>query len=165
MGDPVGTGLLGLTAQIVVAHISHNQVAADALPDMIQSIYHSLASAGTPGSTPTTALVPAVPAKMSVFPDFLICLEDGKKLKMLKRYLKTRFGMTTADYREKWSLPPDYPMVAPNYTRTRSRLALSAGLGRKSSPQADEPEASEPSQPSEPVVTKVKARRARGTKG
>ena len=165
MGDVVGTGLLGLTAQIVAAHISHNKVAADALPEMIQSVYHSLASAGTPGSTPAAVLVPAVPVKKSVFPDFLICLEDGKRLKMLKRYLKTRFGMTPADYREKWSLPPDYPMVAPNYARTRSRLALSAGLGRKPSPQADEPEASPPIQPSEPVITKVKARRARGSKG
>ena len=163
MGDTVSAETLDLTAQIVVAHISHNPVAADLLPVMIQSVYRSLASAGAaPEVAPPMAPIPAVALKKSVFPDFIVCLEDGKKLKMLKRHLSTSYGMTPADYRAKWGLPSDYPMTAPNYTSTRSRLAKSIGLGRKPSTEAGELEAA---QPKDPDVTMVSARRARGSRG
>ena len=162
MADSVGKEVLGLTARIVAAHISHNYVATDALPDMIQQVYQFLASAGNPESTPGETPVSAVAIKQSVFPEFIICLENGKKLKMLKRHLQVHFGMTPADYRAKWGLPPSYPMVAPNYASVRSQLAKSAGLDRK--PQV-EPELSELVETSEPTVTKVPARRARGSKG
>ena len=150
MSDAVGAGVLGLTAQIVAAHIGNNQVAADALPLLIQAVYRSLASAGTVEAAPA-ALTPAVPVKKSVFPDFIVCLEDGKRLKMLKRHLHTSYGMTPADYRAKWNLPADYPMVAPSYASHRSTLAKSIGLGRKRT--------------AEPDVTAVPARRAKGSKG
>ena len=166
MEDTVSAEVLGLTAQIVVAHVSHNPVAADALPAMIQSVYRSLASAGAaPEAAPAAAAaapIPAVAIKKSVFPDFIVCLEDGKKLKMLKRHLRTSYNLTPADYRAKWGLPSDYPMTAPNYTSTRSQLAKSIGLGRKPSIEAGEPEAIEPN---DPDVTRAPARRARGSKG
>ncbi len=122
--------VLGLTAQIVSAHISNNAVGADALPSLIQEVYRTLAGVGKEQVLPDKQL-PAVPIKKSVFPDFIICLEDGKKLKMLKRHLKTSYNMTPEQYREKWQLPPDYPMVAPNYARHRSSLAKKIGLGTK----------------------------------
>ena len=103
--------------------------------------------------------------KQSVFPEFIICLENGKKLKMLKRHLQVHFGMTPADYRAKWGLPPSYPMVAPNYASVRSQSAKSAGLGRKAQAEAAEPELSEIVEASEPTVTKLPARRARGSTG
>ena len=150
MSDGAGADVLGLTAQIVSAHIGKNQVAAEALPSLIQAVYRALATAGTVEAGPV-AQTPAVPVKRSVFPDFIVCLEDGKKLKMLKRHLKTSFNMTPAEYRAKWQLPADYPMVAPNYASTRSALAKSIGLGRKRT--------------AEPNVTVGPARRARGSKG
>jgi predicted transcriptional regulator len=129
--------VLRLTAQIVSAHTAHNTVPADSLPGLIQSVYSTLLNAGTPISEPEK-LQPAVSIKKSVFPDYIICLEDGKKLKMLKRHLKTAYNMTPEQYRERWSLPRDYPMVAPNYAEKRSALAKSIGLGRK--PAGSEPE-------------------------
>jgi len=151
--------LLGLTASIVASHLSHNQVSAEAVPGLIQSVYRSLSTVGEPTVEPNVALTPAVPVKKSVFPDFIVCLEDGKKLKMLKRHLHTSYGMTPNDYRSKWGLPHDYPMVAPNYASTRSSLAKQIGLGRKAAEPPTKPEAN-----SEVEVTQLPARRARGSK-
>ena len=129
------TDLLELTAQIVSAHASNNSVAPDALPGLIQDVYRTLAGMGKEVVAPDKPQ-PAVPVKKSVFPDHIICLEDGKKLKMLKRHLKTSYDLTPEQYREKWQLPPDYPMVAPNYARHRSSLAKKIGLGTKPRPGA-----------------------------
>jgi predicted transcriptional regulator len=128
--DPVTTSVLGLTAQIVSAHVANNSVPADALPSLIQEVYKTLAGVG---KEPTTQdkLQPAVPVKKSVFQDHIVCLEDGKKLKMLKRHLKTAYNLTPDEYRERWGLAPDYPMVAPSYAKHRSTLAKKSGLGTK----------------------------------
>jgi predicted transcriptional regulator len=122
--------VLGLTAQIVSAHVSNNPVTPDALPALIQEVYRSLSGVGKEPAQPDKPQ-PAVPAKKSVFPDYIICLEDGKKLKMLKRHLKTAYDMTPDQYRERWGLTADYPMVAPNYAKHRSSLAKKIGLGTK----------------------------------
>ena len=122
--------VLGLTAQIVSAHVSNNSIGAEALPNLIQEVYRTLAGVGKEQVLPDKQQ-PAVPVKKSVYPDHIICLEDGKKLKMLKRHLKTSYNMTPEQYREKWQLPPDYPMVAPNYAKHRSSLAKKIGLGTK----------------------------------
>jgi predicted transcriptional regulator len=122
--------VLGLTAQIVSAHVSNNSVTPDALPALIQEVYRTLAGIGREPAAPDKPQ-PAVPVKKSVFADHIICLEDGKKLKMLKRHLKTAYNMSPEQYRERWSLPPDYPMVAPNYAKHRSSLAKKIGLGTK----------------------------------
>ena len=122
--------VLSLAAQIVSAHVAHNSVPTQELPALIQSVYTTLVQAGSPVVEPERPQ-PAVPVKKSVFPDYIVCLDDGKKLKMLKRHLQTRYGLTPDQYREKWNLPRDYPMVAPNYAEKRSALAKSIGLGRK----------------------------------
>jgi predicted transcriptional regulator len=122
--------VLGLTAQIVSAHVSNNSVTPDALPALIQEVYRSLSGVGKEPAQPDKPQ-PAVPAKKSVFPDHIICLEDGKKLKMLKRHLKTAYNLTPEQYRERWGLTADYPMVAPNYAKHRSSLAKKIGLGTK----------------------------------
>ncbi|WP_298337761.1 MucR family transcriptional regulator [uncultured Erythrobacter sp.] len=122
--------LVALTADIVSAHVSNNSVPLDGMPQLISSVYDALSSAGTEEQTPKPQ-DPAVPIKRSVKPDYIICLEDGKKLKMLKRYLRTNFNMTPEEYRAKWKLPADYPMVAPNYAEKRRDLAKKIGLGRK----------------------------------
>lgn len=122
--------VLGLTAQIVSAHVSNNSVTPDALPALIQDVYRTLSSVGREAPVADKPQ-PAVPIKKSVFADFIICLEDGKQLKMLKRHLKTAYNMTPEQYRERWSLPSDYPMVAPNYAKHRSTLAKKIGLGTK----------------------------------
>jgi predicted transcriptional regulator len=122
--------VLALTAQIVSAHVSNNSVTPDALPALIQDVYRTLSGVGKEPSAPDKPQ-PAVPVKKSVFPDHIVCLEDGKKLKMLKRHLKTAYNMTPEQYRERWGLPQDYPMVAPNYARHRSSLAKKIGLGTK----------------------------------
>ena len=121
---------LELTAQVVSAHVSNNSVAATDLPDLIRNVYQALATVGRPVDEPEK-LQPAVPIRRSVFPDYIICLEDGKKLKMLKRHLHSAYGMTPEQYRERWGLPPEYPMVAPSYAERRSSLAREIGLGRK----------------------------------
>jgi len=123
--------LLTLTTEIVAAHVSNNTVAVADLPALINQVYQSLASIGQSPAVTAERPQPAVSVKRSVHPDYLICLEDGKKLKMLKRHLKTAYNMTPEEYRERWSLPPDYPMVAPNYARQRSRLAKEIGLGTR----------------------------------
>lgn len=135
--------LLGLTAQIIAAHVSNNSVEAEALPALIRSVHAALAGAGTVAEVPTRP-EPAVPAKRSIFPDYIICLEDGKKLKTLKRHLASAFQMTPDEYRARWDLPKEYPMVAPNYAKQRSALAKQLGLGRK--PAEPEP-APEPAKP------------------
>ncbi|MGH7155506.1 MAG: MucR family transcriptional regulator [Acetobacteraceae bacterium] len=127
---PVNSTVLGLTAQIVSAHVSNNSVSPDALPALIQDVYKTLAGVGREATDPERPQ-PAVPIKKSVFPDHIICLEDGKKLKMLKRHLKTAYNMSPEQYRDRWGLTPDYPMVAPNYARHRSSLAKKIGLGTK----------------------------------
>jgi predicted transcriptional regulator len=114
--------ILGLTAQIVSAHVSNNPVATEALPHLIQEVYRTLSHVGQ-DLPPQERPAPAVPVKKSVFADHIVCLEDGKPLKMLKRHLKTAYNMTPEQYRERWGLPADYPMVAPNYARHRSSLA------------------------------------------
>src|SRR4249919_917242 len=146
-------GLLSLTTEIVAAFAGHNTVATSDLPELIGTVYAALRAAGTvEAEKPVEALVPAVPIKKSVMPEFIVCLEDGKKLKMLKRHLATSYNMTPAAYRQRWGLPKDYPMVAPAYAAQRSALAKSIGLGRKRVEAAPEPKP-------EPVVQKP-ARRA-----
>ena len=123
--------LLAFTTEIVSAHISNNEVSAADLPKLIQEVYRTLAGIMAP-EPETEQLQPAVSVKKSVFPDYIICLEDGKKLKMLKRHLKTAYDMTPEEYRARWNLPADYPMVAPNYADRRSKLAKKIGLGMRS---------------------------------
>ena len=123
--------LLALTTEIVAAHVSNNTVAVTDLPQLINQIYSSLANIGTAPAAPAARPQPAVTVKKSIQPDFIVCLEDGKKLKMLKRHLKTAYNMSPEAYRERWGLPSDYPMVAPNYARQRSRLAKEIGLGTR----------------------------------
>ncbi len=130
---PVSLDVLGLTAQIVAAHVANNTVDASSLPGLIQDVYKSLSGMrhGMVAAPPADKKQPAVPVKKSVFADHLVCLEDGKKLKMLKRHLKTAYDLTPEQYRERWGLPADYPMVAPSYARHRSSLAKQIGLGTK----------------------------------
>jgi predicted transcriptional regulator len=131
--NPTGADLLGLTAEIVSAHVSNNPVSMTDLPALITEVHRTLASLGaTAAPVEAEKKAPAVPIKKSITPDYLICLEDGKKLKMLKRHLQTAYGLTPEQYREKWGLPPDYPMVAPNYAKHRSSLAKQIGLGTQS---------------------------------
>jgi predicted transcriptional regulator len=124
---------LELAAQIVSAHVSNNTVEASTLPSLIQEVYKALI--GLKGVVGELAVsekpVPAVPIKKSVFADYIVCLEDGKKLKMLKRHLQSSYNMTPDQYRERWGLPREYPMVAPSYAERRSDLAKEIGLGRK----------------------------------
>jgi predicted transcriptional regulator len=122
--------LLDLTAQIVTAHVRGTAVSAEALPELIRSVHKALSGVGATTS-PSARTEPAVPINSSVFPDYIVCLEDGRKLKMLKRHLRNAFGMTPAQYREKWGLPGNYPMVAPNYVKRRSALAKELWLGHK----------------------------------
>ena len=124
------TDVLGLTAQIISAHVANNAVSPDALPALIQEVYKTLAAVGKEPAQPERPQ-PAVPVKRSVFHDHIVCLEDGKKLKMLKRHLKTAYKMTPDQYRERWGLGPDYPMVAPDYAKHRSSLAKKIGLGTR----------------------------------
>ncbi len=121
--------LLGLTAQIVSAHVSHNPVPAAELPGLIQEVFRTLSGVGSRPAPEPERPQPAVPVKKSITPGYLICLEDGKKLKMLKRHLKTAYNLSPEQYRERWGLPPDYPMVAPDYAKHRSSLAKKIGLG------------------------------------
>ncbi len=127
--DTPALDVLALTAQIVSAHVKANSVAADALPDLIRDVHRAVSGLGAAPSVTSERPQPAVPIKKSVFPDFIICLEDGKKLKMLKRHLMSSYNMTPEQYRERWGLGADYPMVAPNYALHRSSLAKKIGLG------------------------------------
>jgi len=123
------TELLGLTAQIVSAHVSHNPVPAAELPGLINEVFRTLSGVGSAPAPEPERPQPAVPIKKSITPGYLICLEDGKKLKMLKRHLKTAYNLSPEQYRERWGLPADYPMVAPDYAKHRSSLAKKIGLG------------------------------------
>lgn len=123
--------LLALTTNIVAAHVSNNSVAVADLPRLIREVHDTLFSVAAGGGRETERPTPAVPIKKSVTPDHIICLEDGKKLKMLKRHLKTAYNLTPEEYRERWGLPADYPMVAPNYAKQRSKLAKQIGLGTR----------------------------------
>lgn len=122
--------VLGLTAQIVSAHVSKNAVSIEELPGLIREVYKTLSNVGGEPAAPAEAAQPAVPVTKSVFPDYIVCLEDGKQMTMLKRHLMTEHNMTVDQYRAKWALPSNYPMVAPNYAETRSNLAKKMGLGR-----------------------------------
>ena len=122
--------LLTLTADIVSSHVANNSVAVADLPSLIENVYQTLASLDKEGGVAADRPKPAVPVKKSITPEYLICLEDGKKLKMLKRHLKSQYNLTPDEYRERWGLGPDYPMVAPNYADQRRRLAKEIGLGR-----------------------------------
>jgi len=124
--------LLEHTTEIVAAHVSNNTVPVSDLSDLIHQVYRTLASVESSTTTAQERPEPAVPIKKSVTNDYIICLEDGKKLKMLKRHLKTAYNMTPEEYRERWGLPPDYPMVAPSYAQQRSNLAKKIGLGTRS---------------------------------
>ncbi|RWB66629.1 MucR family transcriptional regulator [Mesorhizobium sp.] len=123
--------LIELTADIVSAYVSNNPVPVASLSDLIASVNSSLAKIGSQAEPETPAQQPAVNPKRSVFPDYIVCLEDGKKFKSLKRHLNVHYGLTPDEYRTKWELKSDYPMVAPNYAAQRSTLAKAAGLGRK----------------------------------
>jgi predicted transcriptional regulator len=127
----VSTDMLALTAQIVSAHVSHNTVPASVLPSLIEDVHRALMSIEAPSAHKAARPEPAVPIAKSITPEFIICLEDGKKMKMLKRHLKTAFNMTPDQYRERWGLAQDYPMVAPRYAKQRSSLAKKIGLGTK----------------------------------
>jgi predicted transcriptional regulator len=134
--------LLALTADIVAAHVSNNNVPVNDLPGLIGGVHAALSGLASAPVAIDEEPVPAVSIRASVKPDYIVCLEDGKKLKMLKRHLMTHFQMTPDDYRAKWKLPADYPMVAPNYAEKRRSLAHQIGLGRKAkSPRATPPAA------------------------
>lgn len=123
--------LITLTSDIVAAHVSNNSVSVDDVSTLISKVYGALAGLGQAVVVVETLPEPAVSIRSSVKPDFIVCLEDGKKLKMLKRHLMTHYKMTPDQYRARWSLPADYPMVAPNYAEKRRELAKKIGLGRK----------------------------------
>lgn len=131
--------LIALTADIVSAYVSKNAVPVASLPELIESVNSSLSRIGQPVEPEKPAQLPAVNPKRSVTPDYIICLEDGKKFKSLKRHIGVHFGLTPEAYRAKWGLPADYPMVAPNYAASRSQLAKSIGLGRKAEPEPAKP--------------------------
>jgi predicted transcriptional regulator len=124
--------LLRMTAEIVAAYVGNNSLSADQVPEIVRMVGAALRQVekGENGSEKTVRK-PAVPIRKSVTPDFIICLEDGRKLKMLKRHLRTTFGLTPDEYRARWGLPADYPMVAPNYAKRRSEFAKKIGLGQK----------------------------------
>lgn len=150
MSEDAQDMLLTLTADIVAAHVSNNSVGVADLPDLISRVHGALAGLGEPNMQPVEEQKPAVSIRASVKPDYLVCLEDGKKLTMLRRYLMTNFDMTPDDYRAKWNLPKDYPMVAPNYAEKRRALAKEIGLGTKGRGGGRKP------------VTKAPSRRGRG---
>lgn len=128
--EPTTAELLSMTSEIVSAYVSNNEIDAFDIPSLIQVVYSSLDKVGA--SHPTLGRPdPCVPVEESITDDHIVCLEDGKKLKMLKRHLKTAYNMTPDQYRERWGLSPDYPMVAPSYAKQRSTLAVKIGLGRK----------------------------------
>jgi predicted transcriptional regulator len=133
IGDKVSRDdVLRMAVDVVAAYVSNNQVSAGQIPEVIHSVFDSMNAlegrSAEPGSEPQK---PATSIRKSVTPEYLICLEDGKKLKMLKRHLRTTYDMTPEEYRAKWNLPPDYPMVSPNYAKQRSEFAKKIGLGRK----------------------------------
>ncbi len=132
MSDAAAGNHIELTAKIVSAYVSNNTVAASDIPGLINQVYAALTRAsGKSGDSPSEPLRPAVSVKKSITPEYIVCLEDGKKFKSLKRHLRTQYNMTPEQYREKWALGADYPMVAPNYAAARSQLAKQMGLGQQ----------------------------------
>ncbi len=133
MSDNISGGkFIELTAEIVSAYVSNNSVSAGDLPGLINHVHAALTRVSSGLSdAPAEPLKPAVSVKKSITPDHIVCLEDGKKFKSLKRHLRTQYNMTPEQYRDKWALPPDYPMVAPNYAAARSQLAKQMGLGQQ----------------------------------
>ena len=132
MNETIGREeLLAMTTEIVSAYLSNNTLSAGEVPAVIEQVYKTVSNLNNETVGLADRPQPAVPIKRSVTPDFIICLEDGKKLKMLKRHLKTAYNMSPEEYRERWGLPADYPMVAPNYARRRSKLAKDIGLGTR----------------------------------
>lgn len=132
MNDTINSNFIELTAEIVSAYVSNNTVPSGDIPALINQVHAALTRvSGTPGEVPAEPLKPAVSVKRSITPEYLVCLEDGKKFKSLKRHLRTQYNMTPEQYRDKWNLPPDYPMVAPNYAAARSELAKQMGLGQQ----------------------------------
>lgn len=131
-GEGAPQNYIELTADIVSAYVSNNSVSAGDIPGLINQVHSALMRvSGGQIETPAEPLKPAIPLKKSITPEYIVCLEDGKKFKSLKRHLRTQYNMTPEQYREKWSLPPDYPMVAPNYAAARSQLAKQMGLGQQ----------------------------------
>ena len=151
---PDRSELLALTTEIVAAHLGNNAVSGGDVASLIQTVFDTLSGLGSEEAR-SVELTPAVPIRRSVTDDYIICLEDGKKLKMLKRHLMTAYGMTPEDYRAKWGLKPDYPMVAPNYALKRQELAKKIGLGRK--PRVAEPVPAPKAATREPRAKKVAA--------
>lgn len=132
MADTVSNAeLLEMTTRIVSSHVGNNSLPPEQIQNVIKQVYKTLSNISTDGYRYQDRPSPAVPIKKSIMPDYIICLEDGKHLKMLKRHLKSVYNMTPEEYRERWGLPPDYPMVAPNYAEKRSKLAKDIGLGTK----------------------------------
>jgi predicted transcriptional regulator len=131
MSDAPPGKFIELTATIVSAYVGNNPVAAGDIPGLINQIHAALTQVSSGGGGPSEPLKPAVPVKKSITPEYLVCLEDGKKFKSLKRHLRTQYNMTPEQYRDKWDLPSDYPMVAPNYAAARSELAKQMGLGQQ----------------------------------
>ena len=129
--EGLNTEILQATVDIMSAYVSYNTIASDDIPALIKTVFATLSGIANDAIEDDQENVPAVPVRKSIAPDYIICLEDGKKLKMLKRYLRSQYDMTPEDYRAKWRLPPDYPMVAPNYAAERSKLAKKIGLGRR----------------------------------
>lgn len=123
------SAILGLTARIVSAHAANNALDSGTLPSVIRSVYDALVNVGSAPAASAEKAQPAVPIRKSIFPDYIVCLEDGKRLKMLKRHLSTSYNLTPSQYRQKWGLESSYPMVAPNYAERRSELAKQIGLG------------------------------------
>lgn len=123
--------LLHMASDIAAAYVSHNNLSAEQLPDVIKTVHATLSSVGRIPVEDRDNSKPAVPVRRSITPDYIVCLEDGKRLKMLKRHLRSAYNMTPDEYRAKWGLPSDYPMVAPNYAKQRSQFAKKIGLGRK----------------------------------
>ena len=170
MSDELNNELLSLTADIVAAHVANNNVATSEVSSLIAQVHAALSGLTEPKKVEEPELQPAVPIRSSVKHDYIVCLEDGKKLKMLKRYLRTNYNMTPEDYRTKWKLPRDYPMVAPAYAEQRRGLAKQIGLGRKKAePSAAAPaakaaprKAAAPKAAAEPA--KVPAKRGRKPK-
>ena len=142
MSDPIrsdapDSALLRMTADIVSAYVSKNALPSQQIPEVINTVFASLTGLNSgPRETPSEPLKPAVPIRKSVTPDYIVCLEDGKKLKMLKRHLRSTYNMSPDEYRSRWGLPADYPMVAPNYAAQRSEFAKRIGLGRTASRQS-----------------------------
>ena len=133
MSDSAATSnFIQLTAEIVSAYVSNNTVPSGDIPALINQVHAALTRvSGAPGEAPAEPLKPAISVKRSITPEHIVCLEDGKKFKSLKRHLRTQYNMTPEQYRDKWSLPADYPMVAPNYAAARSQLAKQMGLGQQ----------------------------------